>query len=203
MPPVAGHEDPETGLVNVMHWMYARGLVQVRGGNASIVNRGRGVVYITPTGVPRPLITRGDIALISLEDGSVIRGSPSSEWRMHLAIYRRVEEALSIVHAHPPYTIAADLAGAKLDPKILAEASYTIKCIATIPQLTPGTWELANTVAETLEETNCNAAVLKGHGAVAYSDKTIYHALEAIEALEELAKITIIATNKGTDGWRV
>jgi L-fuculose-phosphate aldolase len=191
-------QGPEEDLANVMHWMYLRGLVQLRGGNASVVDRREGVVYITPTGTPRPLITRDSIAVISLEDGSSIRGSPSSEWRMHVAIYKAIEEARAIVHAHPPYSIAADLVNLKLDTSTLLEASYTIKCIARIPKATPGTWELARKVAETLEKTGCNAAILKGHGTVAYSTHSIYHALDTLEALEDLAKITL-ATNKGTN----
>ncbi|MCE4605063.1 MAG: class II aldolase/adducin family protein [Desulfurococcales archaeon] len=179
--------DPREDLATVMRLLYTRGLVQVRGGNASIVDRSRGLVYITPTGVPRHLVSPRDIALITL-DGDVVEGSPSSEWRMHVAIYRVIQDASAIVHAHPPHTIAAGELGG-LDVSLTTEASYNITCISLAPPLTPGTWSLAESVAKMLSQNGCNVAIMRRHGVVAYSSKTVYHALDAVEAVEDLAKI--------------
>ena len=182
--------DYEEQLVNVMKWMYERGLTHVRGGNASIVDRSKSIVYITPTGKPRPLIERNDIALITL-NGEIIRGRPSSEWRMHIAIYRAIEEAKAIVHGHPRNAVALVEARASIDPEILSEARHTMKCITIAPYRKPGTWELADIVAERLRESGCRAAIMERHGAVAYSTESAYHALDMLEALEDLSYITI------------
>lgn len=174
-------------LASVMRLLYSRGLVQVRGGNASIVDRDRGLIYITPTGKPRHLVTPEDIAVITM-DGRVVSGSPSSEWRLHAAIYKEVGEASAIVHAHPPHVIAAGEVGG-LDLSLTTEASYSISCITLVPPLPPGTWDLAATTAKMLREQGCNAAILRRHGVVAYSSVSIYHALDMVEALEDLARI--------------
>ncbi|MEB3861374.1 MAG: class II aldolase/adducin family protein [Desulfurococcales archaeon] len=179
--------DPREDLAAVMRLLYSRGLVQVRGGNASIVDRGRGLVYITPTGVPRHLVSPSDIAVITLE-GEVVEGRPSSEWRMHVAIYKEVGEAAAVVHAHPPHAIAAGELGG-LDTSLTTEAGYNISCITLVPPLPPGTWGLAESVARGMARSGCNVAIMRRHGVVAYSAKTVYHALDAVEAVEDLAKI--------------
>ncbi len=185
---------PAEILADVMRLLYTRGLVQVKGGNASIIDRDRDTIYITPSGHPRHLLEAEHIAAIDLQ-GNTLYGNPSSEWRLHLAIYKRIPEVMSIVHAHPPYTIAlGELGGADLS--LTTEASYRITCISIIPPLKPGTWELAEETAKTLKTQGCNTAILRRHGVVAYSSKDPYHALDAIEALEDLAKIQITIAYK-------
>lgn len=174
----------------MMRLLYQRRLVQVRGGNASIIDRDKGIIYISPSGLPRHTVTREDTAIIR-PDGTIMKGRPSSEWRLHTAIYQAIPEAKAIVHAHPPHTITAGELGVRLRPEILSEAAYSLGCITLVEYIKPGTWELATTTAESLKHSGCRAAILKRHGAVVYSDKSIYHALDAMEALEDLAAITL------------
>lgn len=178
-------------VVDVLRLLYYRGLVQVRGGNVSMLSGG--LVYITPTGKPRHTLDWRDAALIDLE-GRVYRGRPSSEWRMHVEIYKRLSAAgvRSVVHAHPRAVLAASLAGVQLDPQVFTEARHSLGCIAKVPRLEPGTWDLARAVADALEGTGCRAAVLEGHGAVTVAGDP-YEALDAMEALEDLAWITLHA----------
>ncbi len=178
-------------IADVMHLLYRRGLVQVRGGNASIYDPENSLVYISPTGIPRHRISPEDVAVISLKDRiKVVKGAPSSEWRMHIEVYRRVRNARAIVHAHSPYTIALSLLGVKPDPSITTEAADRVKCVNFVGRLRPGTEELATNVGKALEA-GCPAAILEGHGVVAYSELGIYHALEIVEALEDLSMIQL------------
>lgn len=177
-------------ISDIMKLMYQRRLIQIRGGNASIIDRENNLVYISPTGIPRHKISKDDIAVIDI-NGKAIIGLPSSEWRMHLAIYKEIQDAKAIVHAHTPYLLALDKANIKLDLSILTETSLRVKCINEVPLLQPGTQELADSVSKALKE-GCNAALLRGHGIVSFSKETIYHALEMVEAIEDLAMIEII-----------
>jgi L-fuculose-phosphate aldolase len=189
-----GHPFDESralAVAEVMRLAYMRGLVQVKGGNVSFIDRLRGLVYITPTGAPKHSLKPSDIAVVTV-DGERIKGLPSIEYLMHLHIYKAVEEANAIVHVHPPYTLAAVEAGLKLDLEVLTEASLKIKCYAIVPKLKPGSEELAITVARTLKETGCNTAILRGHGVVAYSNQDPYDALDTVESLEDLAKIHLL-----------
>ncbi len=177
---------------DVMGLLYRRGLVQVRGGNASIIDRENKVIYISPSGVPRHLISSDDIAIVNME-GKAIVGSPSSEWRMHVAIYKEVEGINAVVHAHPPHLLALQKVERKPEVSSLAETRLRVKCVAEVPALEPGTQELADAVSSSLKG-GCNAALLKEHGAVAVSAGSIYEALEVIEALEDLARIELLTS---------
>ncbi len=176
-------------ISDVMKLMYNRNLVQVRGGNASLIDRNSKLVYISPTGVPRHKISNNDVAVIDF-DGKAIIGLPSSEWRMHLSIYKNVEDAKAVVHAHPRYLLALIKKGMKLDLNYLTETSLRIKCLQEIPLIAPGSEELANAVGEAAKM-GCNAIILDNHGIVSYSNESIYHALEIIEAVEDLSLIQL------------
>ncbi|MCE4625961.1 MAG: class II aldolase/adducin family protein [Desulfurococcales archaeon] len=180
---------PEEAISDVMKWMYQRGIVQVRGGNASIVDRENGIVYMSPTGLPRPLLKAEHIAVLDLQ-GAVIKGRPTSEWRMHLYLYRHQPHALAAVHAHPKALLTLTYRGQSLDPSLLSEAGIQVTCIGHVPYIRPGTEELALAVAREAAR-GCNVIVLERHGALVWSPHTIYHALDLLEAIEDLAWITL------------
>ncbi|NOZ30714.1 MAG: class II aldolase/adducin family protein [Crenarchaeota archaeon] len=171
-----------------MKLLYERGIVQVRGGNASIYDKSSGLVYMSPSGVPRNLLTTEDVAVMTI-GGAVLKGTPTSEWRMHLAVYEADPNAKAIVHAHPPALLALTYKGGVPDPELLTEVKLNAKCIAEAPYAPPGSQELANVVKETIMRTGCNVIILQRHGALVYSHKTIYHALDLLEAVEDLSKI--------------
>ncbi len=185
-------ENPRELVADVMRLLYSRGLVSVRGGNVSVRDGER--IYISPSGMPRHLIEPGDVAVIGL-DGGVVEGVPSSEWRMHVEIYKRIPRAKAVVHAHGTMTVAAAELGIPLRVGKLGEAVYSLgECgvVPVVPRIKPGTWELARGVAGALESSSCRGAVMAGHGMVAYSEHSVYHALDAVEALEELARLEVV-----------
>ncbi len=183
--------DYQRDIASVMKLLYMRGLVQIRGGNASIYDTEKELVYISPSGYPRHEIECKDIAIIDM-DGNVIKGKPSSEWRMHLEIYKNVDGARAIVHAHSPFTIVMGELNIKPKIELTTESEARIRCVELVPKIAPGTSKLAKAVAAALKESKCPAAILKGHGVVAYSPESIYKALEIVEALEDLSKIQIL-----------
>ncbi|MCE4628281.1 MAG: class II aldolase/adducin family protein [Desulfurococcales archaeon] len=179
----------EEDVARVMRWMYQRGLVQVRGGNASILDRARGEIVISPSGIPRPLVGPELVARI-LPDGTPVRGRPSSEWRMHAAIYRKQPRAVAVVHAHPRSVLALTLRGGHIDPGLMSEAGLQISCVGRVPYIRPGTWALAEAVADEAVR-GCNAIIMERHGVAVWSEHSIYHALDILEALEDLAWISL------------
>jgi L-ribulose-5-phosphate 4-epimerase len=78
------------------------GLVTLSFGNASGVDRERGVMVIKPSGVPYDEIRPESLVVVSLADGAVIAGDlrPSSDTPTHLALYRRYPEVGGVVHTH-------------------------------------------------------------------------------------------------------
>ncbi len=187
-------------IVDAMRILHERGLINIRGGNASALYRFSkdfALIYITPSGTIKPLMAPEDIAVIDL-DGNVYEGRPSSEYRLHLAIYRERDDVRAVVHAHNPFTVLAKRLGLELDPSLLGvEARYYLgDCIATVPEIEPGTRELAEKTAKALARRECSTAVLEGHGAVAIGTATdpvhaVYEAVDKLEALEDLARSTL------------
>ncbi len=181
-------------VAEAMRLLYQRGLVSVAGGNVSVYYAPLGYVFISPTGMPRHRVGPDSVAIIKL-DGSVVNGRPSSEWRLHIEIYRRLggRGVSAVVHAHPRAVLAAVASGVELDVGLLNEAALRLGCVARVPRLPPGTWELARATASALESTGCRGAVLEGHGAVTVGP-SLWEALDAMESLEDLAWITLQAS---------
>mgnify|MGYP001827182372 FL=1 len=84
--------------------MHAEGINQGSAGNISVRNAGG--FLITPSGVAYERMAPGDMVQMDLEGQSSGRLKPSSEWRMHLDIYRSRPEAEAVVHAHSTFCTA-------------------------------------------------------------------------------------------------
>ena len=64
-------------------------------------------MLITPTSVRYDMLRAQDIVRMKL-DGTVLEGvlQPSSEWRMHAAVYKAYGETNAVFHTHSPYATA-------------------------------------------------------------------------------------------------
>jgi len=78
------------------------GLVTFTWGNASGIDRERGLVAIKPSGVEYDNMKPEDMVVIELESGRLIEGSlnPSSDTATHLELYKAFPNAGGIVHTH-------------------------------------------------------------------------------------------------------
>ncbi|MGC9530525.1 MAG: class II aldolase/adducin family protein [Candidatus Bipolaricaulaceae bacterium] len=180
-------------MARAAKWMAAQGLVTGSSGNVSV--RVGETVLITPSGIPYQGLDPRQVVEMDGEgrrrSGS---GVPSSEWRMHVAIYRGRGEVRAIVHTHAPYATAVALAGALPvvhdEGKILFGES--IPCSRPAP---PGTWGLADGVAAALGSTG-KAALIGRHGAVTVG-ATLGEALGLAVKVEEAARLSLIGRRPG------
>src|SRR6185436_13772042 len=85
--------------------LVVRGLVRETWGNASGIDRARGLVAIKPSGVPYSEMKPGNIVLVSLESGEVVEGDlrPSSDTPTHLVLYRAFPNIGGVAHTHSLY----------------------------------------------------------------------------------------------------
>jgi len=83
------------------------GLVNLTFGNASAIDRARGVVGIKPSGVSYEHLRPDDIVIVDLENKTV-EGSlrPSSDTKTHTFLYRKFTTIGGIVHTHSTYAVA-------------------------------------------------------------------------------------------------
>jgi L-ribulose-5-phosphate 4-epimerase len=84
------------------------GLVLQTWGNASAVDRDRGLVVIKPSGVPYDQMKPGHMVVVSLETGQTVEGTlrPSSDTPTHLVLYRAFAQIGGVVHTHSLYATA-------------------------------------------------------------------------------------------------
>ncbi len=172
-------------LADVMRIAHERGLINVLGGNASF--RWGDGFYITPSQVPKHRLSPEDMVYVPFEtepQRSLTGKRASMEWRMHKYIYESLPDVNAIIHTHNPVTLALYSAGLCINPEEYAEAYSIGKCVATVPHIPPGSEELAKAVANAVRK--CRVVVLLGHGVVAAA-KTLYQALDAVEALNDIS----------------
>ncbi len=88
--------------------LVARGLVIETWGNASAIDRERGLVVIKPSGVPYAGMKPQHMVVVSLADGKVIEGNlkPSSDTPTHLVLYRAFMQISGVVHTHSLFATA-------------------------------------------------------------------------------------------------
>lgn len=82
------------------------GLVVLTWGNASGVDRDRGIVAIKPSGVSYSALRPSDIVLVSLGTGQPLVGEtlrPSSDTPTHVRLYQQFSNVGGIAHTHSRY----------------------------------------------------------------------------------------------------
>jgi len=155
--------DARVGIIAVTQALDAAGLVPNKSGNVSC--RSPGGFLVTPSGVPYRGLEPGQILELPLEGTPPAGGPrPSSEWRMHAAIYAARPDAQAIVHTHSPRATALACAGRGIPAfhYMIALAGGDVRCV---PYETFGTDELAEQALSGLR--GRRAVLLANHGVVA------------------------------------
>jgi L-fuculose-phosphate aldolase len=174
--------------------LYERGMIAGTDGNISIrIDKSR--VLITPSGRSKGTLKAEDIVIIDL-DGNLLEGrhSKSSEFDMHLEVYRIRPDITACVHAHPPFATAFAVAGEKLVSEILPEALLFIGEIALTEFAPPGTARVGQSLAPFLA--THQAFLLKNHGVLTIGS-TLSQAHNRMETVEHLARISYLARRLG------
>lgn len=185
-PEIKQHLDP---FLDVCHRLYQNGFVCAYDGNVSM--RFDDLVLVTPTHLCKDMVSIDDLILVDLH-GNKRYGDrqPSSELKMHLAIYDKNPMISCIIHAHPLYTTAIYRNGRPVKTDVLMEAEASLGKVPVIPYLQTGSQELADAVGSHMQR-EVHACVLEKHGVVV-SGKTLEQTYFLIESLERLAKTEYI-----------
>ena len=165
--------------------MLTRGFTEGTSGNVSMrVEEG---VLITPSTIPYPDITPGDVVLMDL-DGNVLEGErvASVEHQVHLVCYRRRANVGAVVHSHPIISTAFAAARVPL-PAFLDEFGvYIGEEVRCAEWGLSGTPELAEQVGDALGEHN--AAFIASHGLVCVG-RDLDHAMLTTSRVERAGLI--------------
>ncbi len=167
-----------------------RGLMVADDGNLS-ARRPDGTIWITARGVRKDELKGADLVRIDAR-GNRLEGKaePSSEYRLHLEIYRQRWDVGAIIHAHPPVATGFAAARLPISDDALAEASVALGPVPVVPYRKPGTEDAAQVVGGFLD--TGHAFLLANHGAVA-TGRNVEDACRRMERLEHVARTILTA----------
>jgi L-fuculose-phosphate aldolase len=175
---------PRTEIVAAACEMHRLGLVAGTAGNVSA--RDGEVVHITPTALPYDEMSEGDLVTLSLA-GEVVDGrrEPSSERRVHLAVYGARPDVAAIVHTHSVHATAWSALGEPLGE------------VRTAPAAPSGSDAIARAAVAALGDRR--AVLLARHGVLGVGD-TPARALEECARVEQQARRAWLLRETGRDG---
>ncbi len=168
--------------------LYDKGFVVANDGNISAKLDEKRIV-ITPTGVSKGGMTPQSLIVIDI-DGNLLQGDakPSSEAKMHLAIYRARPDVTAVVHAHPPIATAFAVARKPMTKPIIAETIVTVGEVPVAPYALTGTNQVVAAITPFLKD--YNALLLANHGLVTWG-KDLTQAFFRHESVEHYGKILL------------
>ncbi len=183
-----------TDFVEFGREMHGRGLVAASDGNIS-ARLGAERVLITPSGHSLGRLRSSDMVVLDLA-GRKLAGdrNPSSEYRLHLAIYEERPDVTAVVHAHPPMANGFTFAGVPMRACAIPEVVATVGDIPTTEYATPSTQEGADVVRRWIR--GHDVVMLERHGSVTVG-KSVLEAYSKLEKLEHAAKVLLIAHQLG------
>jgi L-fuculose-phosphate aldolase len=186
--------DPRNEIIAVTLALDAAGMVPNKSGNVSV--RTADGCLITPAGTAYRDLQPADLVALTLDEApSADARRPSSEWRMHAAIYRARPDVQAIVHTHSPHATALACAGRGIPPfhYMIALAGGDIRCM---PYATFGTAELAQSAVRGL--VGRRACLLANHGVMAVGTTLARAHAVAIE-VENLAREYLLLLGAGLE----
>lgn len=168
------------------------GLNELSSGNLSV--RFGDNMLISPSGAKGDTIATDAIVEISLDGDVRGGGKPSSEWRMHAAIYQRHEEAAAVVHTHSDHCVALASNLMSLPGFHYLVGTFGGNDVPCVPYSTFGTQQLADDAAEAL--TNRTACLLANHGMIARG-RNLKNAVNLALRLEIMCRQYLLARQFG------
>jgi L-fuculose-phosphate aldolase len=148
-------------------------------------------LLVTPTGMNKGDIAADQILKIDMQ-GSVLSGGlkPSSETKMHIAVYKVRPDVQAIVHAHPPVATGFAACHVRLDQDvILPEVIFGLSKIGFAEYGTPTTNQIPDAVVKEIPD--CEAVLLSNHGALTVGPD-VMQAYYRMEVLEMYARVRLV-----------
>jgi len=180
--------------------LFKSGLIRASSGNISARIEKEKLMAITPTGIRYDLLNLEDITVCDWA-GSVVDGSknPSSEFRMHAAIYEAFPNINGIVHTHSPFAITFAALGESV-PMISIEGLMVGSNILPVTERfsIPGSREVGESALEIFHANyDLRGLLLLNHGLLTIGE-TLTDAMNLAESIELEAQVYYQARLLGT-----
>ncbi len=179
------------------------GLVVFTWGNASAIDRKRGLVVIKPSGLGYENMNPKDMVVVDLE-GKVVEGenNPSSDMATHLVLYQNFPDIGGVVHTHSEWATIWSQAGHAVPALGTTHADYFYGDIPCTRKLTDVEIrseyekETGNVIVEAFHNLDPNAlpgVLVNSHGPFAWgkdADDAVHNAV-VMEAVSKMAYYTL------------
>lgn len=171
--------------------LYDRGYVAANDGNLSM-KTAPDRLLVTPSGVSKGRLTP-DMLLVTDLEGNVLEGNrhPSSETKMHLAVYRGRPDVGAVVHAHPPVSTAFAVCRRGMETPHLSELVTGLGAVPCTPSFAMLSTDQVPRSVEPYLADHC-AVLLANHGALTWGED-LWEAFDRMETVEHTAKILLNA----------
>ena len=184
------------------------GLINLTFGNASAIDRARGVFAIKPSGVDYTALKPDDMVLVDL-DGNLVEPSnklrPSSDTPTHRRLFLAFPEIGGVVHTHSSRATAFAQAGRAIPIFGTTHADYFNGEVPVTRKMTPQEiatayeWETGGVIverflggAEKLSPLDFPGVLVHRHGPFTWGT-TVAKAVEAAVAMECIAHIALMS----------
>lgn len=176
-----------------------RGLVLGTWGNASAIDRERGLVVIKPSGVSYDAMKPSDMVVVDL-DGNVVDGElrPSSDTATHVVLYRAFGAIGGVVHTHSHFATCWAQACRPIPCYGTTHADYfygDVPLTAPLGEHDMGQYEhrTGEVIVERFDGVNpmhYPGVLVASHAPFAWGS-TVAKAVENAEVLEEIARMAL------------
>jgi L-ribulose-5-phosphate 4-epimerase len=178
------------------------GLINLTFGNASAIDRGRGIFAIKPSGVDYESLRAADMVLVDLE-GKKVEGklNPSSDTPTHRRLFLGFRDIGGVVHTHSSCATAFAQAGKPIPAFGTTHADYFYGEIPVTRRMTPKEiasayeWETGNVILERfakIDPLNCPAVLVNRHAPFTWG-ATLAKAVEVAIAAECCASMALMS----------
>lgn len=185
-------------MCDVGHRIWLRGFCAGNEGNHSAkIDADR--YLCTPTGISKGFMVPEDLIVCDGQGKQVepnTRGRrPTSEIKVHLAIYRHRPDVTAVIHSHPPHATAFAIAGIPLPEGIHPEAEVFLGKVRTAPFAMPSTEELPQSIMPLIDQYT-NTVLMGNHGSVSF-DTTLIGAYYKLEILDAYCRTLLLTRQLG------
>lgn len=181
------------------------GLINLTFGNASAIDRAKGIFAIKPSGVDYTALQPADMVLVDL-DGKIVEGAlrPSSDTPTHRRLFLAFPEIGGVVHTHSSHATAFAQAGREIPIFGTTHADYFYGNIPVTRKMTPTEigggayeWETGNVIVElftqrTLDPHDFPAVLVNRHAPFTWG-KSVAKAVEVAVAVECIADMALMS----------
>lgn len=180
------------------------GLINLTFGNASAIDRARGIFAIKPSGVDYAALKPDDMVLVDL-DGKKVEGAlnPSSDTPTHRRLFLAFAQIGGVVHTHSSHATAFAQAGRAIPCFGTTHADYFFGEVPvtrkmTAEEITRGyEWETGNVIVErftsaSLSPTDFSGVLVNRHAPFTWG-ATVAKAVEVAVALECCADMALMS----------